>query len=779
MLHLQDLGLRDMPLLPNELIHDLNESIGPEEAFTSEEMGDGPFYDGRRHLWLYKTPEASERNQDIANDPNYYDKIPQEWIDKWANREITKDDWSPGAPEDLPKSFYRFIMSSWDRFDKIEAYEPFYVYCEYARRLNAEGVSAESFTRYSQEWLDYCVNEYVRSHDNHLYALDRYVSIKDDSQPGGRRKYKASAPQALLCYLKNLSLSYVLMKGRQAAITSTEMALANLRSRVIKSYSGIVVSGDLDGSGKKIFEDKFKSTGKHLPDWFQPKKMPHNSTLRVMYEFDGGDTKADAKMVTSEFSMFSSKDSQKVNGMTPTDFYCDEAQNVVSLEELVEERMPTQLAEVNGVLTIVRQSYIWGTGNINDRGKGALERLYKSVKKQMVNGDNTQGWVALFFDGFCRPYMNKQTYFNQWTRVMRGETDEVKGRSTDDKKAMFASHYPMRDDDCFMRVENTVVPYIWIRKNLDRIDTHYAVGPKRGRFAFSLDSKRPMPKGMHVSHYIDRLSIRFEEADPSDITAPISMYMDRVERMKDQYIQGTDPIQSETGQSLMASVIMASAAHTVVKDDRTYRYPGPVCILNGRTQNPKDIFLQTKLMGMYYANHHERSCPELVEYNQGHNYLEYVESPFIDCESSLMIQPELGPAFASTRPNGRVPYGLIMSDDTKTVMHMQMNEFHSALARNVWYREYFMQVKNLQQEERRDGKIIKWGTSDSRKYNDDLVMAMLLSYVAMKAKYAGRVPKKLGEEDEDLVIARSGQYIMQADGTKVWMNVPVYAQFAA
>lgn len=774
---LRDLGFSiDAPFEQSpQTIEAIAEVIGqaPEVPDLYAPSESGPFYDGRRHLWLYNNPPSE------PDGVCYYDKIPQAWRHKWADKEIAVSDFVPAELATTYPEFIRFIMSGWERFDWLAAYEPFWLYCEYSRRLQEREEHAEGYARYSQEWLDFCLGEYEHGSVCHLYALDRYVSIKDDTQPGGRRKYKASTPQALLCYLKNLGLSYALMKGRQAAITSTEMACASVRSTVIKSYSGIIVSGDIEASGKNIFEDKLKSTGKHMPPWFRPKKVPISSTTRMIYEFDGGDTKADSKLSTSELAMFSAKDTQKVNGMTPTDLYCDEAQNVQTLETLINERMPTQLAEVGGKLRVVRQTFVWGTGNVSDKGKGALERLYKGIKKQMIEGKDTQGWVALFFDGFCRPYMTESVYRAEYNRIMRQGGDgggELKTTSDEDKRAVFSSHYPMRDEDCFMRIENTVVPYFWIRQNLDRIQKHFPAGPVRGRFAFDTDPKQPMPKGSHVDGYIQAHTIRFVPAELSDLSAPVSMFMDRKRGMVDCYIQGTDPIQSETGLSLQSSVIMAASMHSIKEEGgRVMNYPGPTCIVNGRTSSPKDIFLQTKLMGMYYANDGERACPELVEYNQGHSYIEYVQNPWMDTAISLMVQPELGPAFASKyRAGGQLPIGLVMSDDVKTALHMQMNEFHQGLASNVWYREYFMQVKNLQQEERGGGRIIKWGTSDTRKYNDDLVIAMMLAYVAMKGRYAGKVPHQITQEERMTMERResggNARYVMNPDGSATWYD---------
>ena len=758
--------------LPDDLLRELRELVDSRDLEEEEKSDiDGPFYDGRKHLWLYRTPDPVPGNEDIVNDPNYYQKIPKEWIDKWRSKDIkVQDYWPKGCPEKLPKGFQEFIMSSWDRFDSITAYEPFYVYCEQARRWGEEKATAESFTRFSQEWIDYCLKDIDRCRQNHLYALDRHLWIKDDSQPSGQRKYKASTPQALLCFLKNLKLSYVILKGRQAAITSTEMALAAVRAKVLRSYKGTIVTDDVEVTGKNIFEDKFWNSSQRMPWWFQAKHVPHKSSLRVMYDFEAGKGKANSKRSTSEFGVLSGKDTQTINGTTPTDLYIDEGQNVSTLAKIVDERRPTQLAVVDGIMRVFRASYIWGTGSSSDKGKGALEDLYKQLKNSVAAGHETDGWVVLFFDAFCRPYMSKDIYFKEYRKYVGDGFKETKGRSVEEKKAMFASHYPMSDEDAFTRNENGIVPMIWVKKNLDRITGKYPGGPDKGRFFPIYEKADVMPKGLHQPYRIK--GVEFRKAELIDLHAPVSMFRDREDGMIDNYIQGTDPIQSEVGQSYMASTIMAASAFRFEKEGVKYNVQAPVCIVNGRTPNPKDIFLQTKLMGMYYANHGQTACPELVEYNQGHNYLEYIHSPFLNMQDSLMLRAELPTGYSV----GSQTYGIDMKEQVKSRLHIDLLELNQALSDNIWFREYFLQLKNMEHEE--NGKSNKWGTKDTRRFYDDLVMSMVLAYVAMKYKYAGTMPKKIGTSMAPEYVSEMVR-VSLPDNTWVWGEKQTRIDYAA
>lgn len=745
-----DLHISGLPL-PDDLLRSIHES-GIIEALPeskkkpdNELIGDtGPFYDGRRHLWLYKTPDPTEDNPDVVNDPNYYSRIPESWVERWNNIKITKKLYTPrGCPDDIPKEMNEFIMSSWNRFDEIKAYEPFYLYCEQARRWREEATNAEDYVENSPEWVAYIQREFARGRVNILYILDKYASIKDDST-GGRRKYFASTPQALLLWLKNVGCSYILMKGRQAAITSTEMAASAVETVVTRSFKGVLITDDVEETGKNIFEDKYWSTLRNMPDWFVPKKVAHNSSLRVMFE-SGGGSRAERKRDTVEFGVLSGRDPQAVNGMGPTVLQIDEGQNVAMLERILQERSPTQIALVDGKMRVVRRSHGWGTAASSSKGAGAIEEAFKHYQNMMIGGKNTDGWVVLFFDAFCRPGMSYEAYLKQYYKTVGEEEADAKGKSLEDKKSMFASHYPMSVDDTFRRTGgDTVVPWMFVKNNRDRIAKGRPL-IKWGHFVPEYDESRPMPDGMDEPFYVR--SVRFEELPPNDPKAGIRMFKDRETGWTNNYCQFTDPIQSYTGNSKMASAIMAAAATTYEKDGQLYRVPAPVCVYNHRNPNVKENWKQTKYMGMYYANHGERACPELVEYDQGQSYIDWVQLPFLDLQESLVPRAILPIGYDS----GQHPFGVGMKEGAKTNLHRDMSEFNSNYAQNVWFSEYFVQLSNIEQVEKRNPSgttKVQWGSTNTRKHNDDLVIAIVGSFVVMKVLYGGKTPKRYGTKDE-------------------------------
>ena len=760
------LTLKGMGLpLPDDLLQkvkdfDAKASVEEEEMLKERDSG-GAMYDGRHHLWLYKTPDDAEDKED----PCYYDSIPQEWKDEAAAIEhITPEMWTPeGAPEKLSREFIEFILSANPRFDRIKAYKPFFLYCEAARRWNAEPGSIDDFPLGSQEWIDFGSRELHRGEVNHLYWLDRYDTIKDDSQPGGRRKYMASTPQALLCWLRNIRVSAVIKKGRQAAITSTMMALASLRATLIPSYKGILVTDDVEETGKSIFEDKFQSTMGNRPFWARPQDdfnhVAHSSTLRIMLQFNSGGGKASKKKSTTEYGVFSGKDSQAVNGTTPTDLDIDEGQNVAKLGKIINERRPTQWAKVGGVLRLIRSTYCWGTASSDDKGKGALEEQYDFIKEKMLKGEDTGGWVALFFDGFCRPGVTAALFQKEYVRIVGGKDSRTKGQSMRERKAFFASFYPMTDEDVSSGIPNTVIPPEIIKMHRDKCTKFVPGGGTKGRFVPRYDRSSPMPPGSHEPYMVE--DVAFEPAKITDFAAPVELFKDRETGVLDNYYQGTDPIQSNTGLSKMASNILAASAECVREGGRIIHLPASVCWVNGRTENPYDLFKQVKYMGIYYRNHGQRACPELVEYDQGHNYIEFCKSPAIMCEESLLLNAELPPMYQT---QNRSQVGILMREAIKSRTHLDLLNFMEECGRFEFSYEFFSQLLHITQDEGARGQV-KWGTTDVRRSNDDLVIAKVLSYINYKR--SNEIPKRIGRDVQEWEEVQ--EPMRMEDGSFLWV----------
>ncbi len=757
--------------LPDELLILAGEAPKEKkEAATSSDKwkeGDAgaPAYDGRKHLWLYSSPQGKD-------DPNYYDRIPEEWKREAASIEhLRPEHWVPkGAPEELEPEFIKWCLSINPRFDAMMPYKPFFMFCEAARRWNAEGGSIEEFVPGSQEWIDYGLREMSRCAVNRLYGLDRYITIKEDGV-SGRRKYKASTPQAMIAYLKTLKVSAIIKKGRHAAISSTFNALNVFDILLSPSYKGALITDDLQTTAKSLFEDKFMSTLTNMPSWFRPEDkhghIAHKNTERVILQFGKkAASKADKKKNTAEYSIVSGQDPQAVNGMTLSELDIDEAQNVANFSVLLEERRPQQWAEVNGKMRLIRTSYGWGTGNAKGKHSKEFDDEYQKVKSQMEQGKDTGGWVALFFDGFCRPGVDQDHYFKEWSRI--AQEDNSKTSTSQDRKLIFASRFPLTDEDATAQNTDTILPVHIIKAHRDRITTRLKGRLRHGRFVEEFDMSRKMTLGSEYPYFVK--GARFEEDHSGDPElSPVTMLFDREDGWFNNYFQGTDPIQSYTGRSKMASNIIAASANRIITPEgRVIHIPASVCWISMRHPNPSINYKQVKLMGMYYANtgNNERACPELVEWNQGHDYVRFCEGPHMLLGDSIAHNSELPPIY---QDGGKHP-GLLMTSVSKGHVHADIIRFNDECGHNEYSIQYYAQLATMKQSETADGKI-KFGTIDSDRFNDDLVFAKTFSYIRMKMSYDA--PSRIGSDQNPLIEERLMFVRDRRTGFGAYQRIPV------
>lgn len=754
-----DLDKLGLPISPEAISEVHAAGMSDLFAFRSEqreeEVTESDIYDGRKHLWLYKAPDDRGPGTEY-DEPAYFDRIPEEWKKEWKNKEIKRSDWLPeGAPTGLEPDLRAFLLSCMPRFDNLKAYKKFWLYCEQARRWGPDANKIEAYQGRAQ--VEYAMQEFSRARQNKLYGLDGYVTIKDETAEGGRRIYKASAPQALLLYLKDCGYSYVLLKGRQAAITSTMMAAAQLTALVTPSYQGALIV-DKEQTAKGIFNNKFKSTYQFMPEWWQadPRGMIW-SEKKIVMDFDPGSTKAEKRKYTAEFAVYPSSDTQTINSNSPTETYFDESQKIPTLQEILKEIKPTMLAATSSGLRVLRSVYLWGTGGTGDLGKGAFEGEWRSAYSKLEDPKSDSIFmIPLFFDAFCRPYMDRWVYMKQYSDYMDSKEEFLRGMSKEENQAVFSAHYPMHWDDCFMSGTRTVVPLFIIKKQRDRtlsnIYSNEFLRPVKGMFEPVYDKEQPMPHGSFCPYKI--VDATFKIAPPNyEDPMPVTMFkpFDRT-RTPDRdwvnrFFQGTDPIQADAGASRMGSVILDAAAATETRNGVKIYAPTLACAVNHRSPNVKETFLQCVLMGIYYRNHGQDKCMELIEYEQGHNYIDFQKQPFLMVEDSMMLRGALEPQYAG----GQHIHGISMKKERKSRAFIDLAQLIYDHGHNIYLLDFWSQLGHIESEERQDGSL-DWGTKDSLKFNDDLVFGALYSYLCWKS--VNEKPRKVGSAEAPLTELR-------------------------
>lgn len=701
--------------------------------------------DGRQHLWL--TPDQAKRARERKDDPQekaecYLDRIPKAWKDKWRDRLISKDDWAPEKVDEHTEQFYHFIESHIPCFDKIIADEGFYLYIEQQQRWLDEGTTVADFEGQSQ-W-EFVQTEFERMSENTLYGMNKYGWIKDDSVPARRRDYKASTPQALICYLLDCGYSLEMGKGRQAAITSTVMLYEAIRMLVQTSYKGVLVTDDIEFTGKAIFNEKLKASLMYMRmdnAWIYPPGVGNWADKNIVFDWSEGKAKHEKKVISSQYSLAASDDTQTINGTTPSKVVFDEAQNIPTYQEIKREARPTMLAAgLDGTIRIARQIVAFGTGSSHQRGKGAFENEYKSTISKWNRRETTSSFVPLFLDWTCRPYMTRKRYLIERAYYIdNDENEETKGMSKEERTSMFHAAMPSSPDDMFLTSHKTMVPSLLIKKQQDRILKMNTLGGGaiRGRFVPVFNHAVSTTPGFYIPNPV--IGSKWQEADPDDIDAPVKMLMPPERFWVYRYYQGTDPIQSASGTSKFASVIWDNVGPIKVKDGQQIFHPMPVCILNDRQSRVEESYLQSKLMGMYYANHGQKACMELTERNQGQDYESFVKTQ-MDLRESLWLRGALPKDYRG----GSHEYGVDLKQGRKGfALYYDTSRMLMDFHENIWFNEIWAQVRNIDVEERPDGSM-DWGTVNKNAFNDDLVIACSYAHISCRAE--NKDPKKINSD---------------------------------
>lgn len=741
-----------LDLVPEQYQQDIRiGAIG--QADVQKDADNSIITDGRQHLWLFlKQAEDAKTRRENAQ-PNadyYYNRVPEDWKERWEGVDITDADWRPERVDKHTPEFRKFIGSSFPRFDKIIAYEPFFLCVEQCRRWLEEGTSIEDYK--GEEQRNYAMQEFSRILQNRMYGMEKYGWIKDDEIAGGRRKYHASTPQALLIYLLDCGYSIELGKGRQAAITSTVMLYEVMTMLVRTSYKGVLVADDVKTTGQAILNDKFKSSFRFILDnhrWLGPPKVHNFAVDNVTFDWSQGASKTEMGMYASNYSIASAGDTQAINGQTPSKVVFDETQNIATYTAMKLEARPTMLSsDENGVINIKRQIVAYGTGSSNQSGKGVFENEYKSTMSNFVTGKDTSTFVPLFFDWTCRPNMTEERYRKEYTFYLNTDSQVMSGLGKEERAAAFHCAYPSRVEDMWMTSHTTIIPQLLIKSHTDRIykKCHLqGLEPVPGRFEAVWDKTKPMPPGSYLPYFVRDAIWKPSRAD--DYEAPCKMLIERKSGWANRYVKGTDPIQSPTGTSMFASMVIDKAArHQEIENgngekQRLYK-PVPACILNWKSPVVEENMLQSALMNLYYSNYGKRGCTEVFEINQGQSYEKFMDSP------AMMLGQQLAYRLAMPKryQGGGHHRGLSLkggrAGGTKGHLYADVRNALLDMGEDIWFSDVFYQVEKVVVEER-DGGFAYYPRNKNTD-NDDVLDTLGFACIAMEVD--GAIPVEVGTD---------------------------------
>lgn len=730
-------------LIPEKYLQGLR--IGAIDSVAATAKKSRIATDGRQHLWLFEEQAIAARSkqEDRQEDAeSYHGRIPQEWKDEAAAMdEIDERSWKPERVDSHDKEFRRFICSTFPRFDRILANKKFFLFTEQARRWLKETDSINDYQ--GEEQRAYALREFDRIRRNRLYGMEKYGWIKDDEVEGGRRKYHASAPQALLIYLLDCGYSVELGKGRQAAITSTVMLYEVMTMLVRTSYKGVLVADDVKTTGHAIFNDKFKSSFRFVLErhrWLCPPKTSNFAADNVTFDWSQATSKTEIGMYSSNFSIASADDTQAINGQTPSKVIFDETQNIATYMAMKLEARPSMLSsDANGVIRIKRQIISYGTGSSNQSGKGVFESEYKTTMDSFSMGKETSSFVPLFFDWTCRPNMTEERYQKEYDFYMT--TDTMKGLGKEERAAAFHCAYPSAVSDMWMTSHATIIPQLLIRSHLDRIAVRChdkGLSPVPGRFEAIFDKSKPMPPGSYLPYWI--ADARWVKAHADDYEAPCLMLLDRAPGWAHRFVKGTDPVQSPTGNSMFSSFVIDKAARWQIVDEQKLYKPLPACLLNWKNSVVEENMLQSALMSIYYRNHGRRGCTEVFEINQGQSYEAFLRSPAIMLGSDLVYRLAMPKRYQGGGHVTGVSLKGGRKGGTKSALYQDVRNMLLDMGDDIWFSDVFYQAEKVVVEEGDGG--FAYYPRNKNVDNDDILDALGFAGIAMEVD--DKIPVEVG-----------------------------------
>lgn len=643
---------------------------------------------------------------------------------KWAGKEIQREDWKTNEPAEFSPGFVRFINSHFRRFCDLEAYEPFYLYMKQADDWLATPL--EDITKMdAYQRKQFRRREFQRCRSNTLYALNRYVWVKEAALDAGEMRYYANLAHRFILYLFDDGRSVFAGKGRQMAFTTTLAAAAVIRMNFYENTHVKLIACDLDTT-EEIFEDKIKYAFERLERWQKAKvKNKSGKLFRVTYEANA--SKTDDSGWSSKVNIVAPK-VNAINGGAPNIVLIDEAAFLDIFEEMVMEAFPTiyVVDPISGKLKQKRQVWAWSTGGRSKSGNGSYEREHRDLFYKWSAGKFV-GTVPVFLDWTCRAGATVEWYKNEKLRYATESIDGHTDASIEEKMITFRQHNPSSVDDMYTVGRGTLMSPVYIIQNQDRINrVKHELLPQPGRWDFHFNMSVKNPPESYFAHPV--VGSYWVPYGDYDVNPPAHRFLPPPVGWMNRTFQGTDPIVHDEGLSKHASVIYDSYLCA------------PLATVNMRTSDPIESYIQSIGMGMAYANHGEKFCPELVESNIGKALVLYKSGPEWGGARSLVKQHQL-PDYLQ---GGGEEIGMDTKGERKRHQITILKDFCLAHGINVMFPAFFSQLQFYIATTGKTGKTT-YGVDDRRKRQDDLLDAMVFAYICRMC-FQHRMPIKVTQE---------------------------------
>lgn len=646
---------------------------------------------------------------------------------------ITAKDWLPESTTEHTPEFIEWINSITNLgFRHKKPYRKFTLYVQQAYTWLQERSSYTDFED-EDDRDEYKMNELNRCAENTLYFLNKYVYYKEGDDEAGRVKYIAAPVHEVMAFMNDSGYSFAITKGRQIAATTTLMA-CDVKDMVFKTNHFMKFITEDKDKAEEIFEDKLKFVFSELPFWMKPNVLNERDNLFKLGEKPEKGTK---EGVGSKILVVAPKKTA-VAGGAPQKVKIDEAGNIPILNKMINNARPTMLKfnPITKKLELKRQLIYWGTGGEMEKGGKAFETEFLSLLKQWNDGDYSAATVPLFFDWTCRPGADQAMYDNEMRNAYAKQgTPEGK-----DAIVEFHQSWPRSISDVFRSSAKTLVDDQYIEEAIERIrmankDTNFGL-IQRGYFEPVYDYTTVADENSDVPYKI--IGAEFIPVGDMDQRGTVTIFQHPQPGWKNRYFQGTDPIDTDTGLSNMASTIW----------DKYHKCPA--AILDWRHRDYRQVFLQTMLMGIYYDTADKKiGVKELVESNRGTSYTQYKQAKGFDREFVLNFQlSHIGFVNNSGLNDG---IGIDNKGVRNTMIINRMFEMISAYGQNNYFEVFFEQLKTFTCNISDKGKEV-WGPMNRKYFKDDVLFSTVFAYICAELVFPERVPENLLSENRKTVI---------------------------
>ncbi len=644
--------------------------------------------------------------------------------------EISEKDWLPVSKTEHQRDFVDWVNSINSGFQKRIQYKKLNLYVQQATEWLADKDTLYNQVN-NQDRKEYALREFHRCKENTLYFLNKYLILKEGDLSSGARTYDAKKVHEVMCYMFDCGYSMMIGKGRQIAATSTLGGCALKKIVFTKNFFLKFITMDKE-SGIEIFEDKIKFPFGELPPWMKPEVSNDRDNLFRLSSKSGkkgtlGGVKSKLQVVAPSVNA--------INGGSPQLVMIDEAGMIGILGKMMKEARPTMFMQdpTTKKLVLQRQIIAWGTGGNMQKSGKVYEEEYNKTWDAWKKGEYSSGIVPLFFDWTTRPGMTREMYESEKKVYITG------GPNIEEQTVRFRQHYPSIVEDMFLTSSKTLVSIDYINKNLERIrNLDHNVRPQSGYFDPIYDTSVVANENDDVPYKI--IGATFVPTEDNDSRSSAWIFMHPKEKWINRYYKGTDPIMTDNGYSKMAAVIFDAQSKTIS------------AIVNYRDLNHKHTFLQTMLLGLYYDTRkgpRKIGVRDLVESNIGTAYTDYVD--YKGFYNSLVYRTELPEYFQG---GGQLVGIDNRASRTKFIIN-KIHEFVMAYGDRIWIDELFIQLRTFTCTITAAGNET-WGTSDKRKYFDDVLFAAVFAYIC-SLSFSSVEPKEI-KNDEDVYTFKSELY---------------------